>query len=218
MSGAGGAGGAAIGSALDGLTWVVPCGSGTSTTRTCSDLPASGSCPTSTDPILKGNVSVNKTVTFNDGAAGGTYTVQVRIRGLAQLRTYTPAGAAGSMGWQAGGAPSAPYSSSIIYAIRVSSPARDYFVNAIATPADYSSDNSAYMLDYTGTMTVDTGATVQLIAADPGCSMAKNCAPPTTSGSCMVQTFTGLTVPGVAQPFNGQFLIMNVLSVTRVVL
>jgi len=38
------------------------------------------------------------------------------------------------------------------------------------------------------------------------------------AATCTTQTFTGLTAPGLTQPFNGQFLIMNVVSLRKVLL
>jgi hypothetical protein len=96
----------------------------------------------------------------------------------------------------------------------VSSPANAYFLNAI----DCLEGHAVYPLDYTVTLPIDGGATIRFLQSDPNCSMVKNCDAESVEGSSGAGVCNPVVVPdltGLARPFDGQFIVLDVVSATR---
>lgn len=198
-SAAGGAGGQAapfdpktsFASAFHGHRWEVPCRGATFTTaETCYWDPQ------------KFAQNTKKMTTFT-GEAGRLYDVGIRIRGVVEPRTYLVDGKIHDPGskpaFLAGGTP-APGNDYNIYRIVVSKPAKTYYLNAYKQTAHLIFD-----IDYKATIRVEGGATVSLEAQD--------------SNTEAIANHKRLVIPDVPpapEPFNGQFIQLDVTSVTRV--
>jgi hypothetical protein len=131
------------------------------------------------------------------GTPGVTYDVTVRLRGVIEQKTY-PAGCT-SGAWSSGGSINGdPYN---VYRITVSSPAQTYYVNA-----GTSNITHTWALDYQQTFRVDAGATVTLFADAVDGAEIRN----------LDATGTPISIPGVAvaQPYDGQFVQLDVVAVT----
>jgi len=131
------------------------------------------------------------------GTPGVTYDVTVRLRGVVEQKTY-PAGCT-SGAWSSGGVINGdPYN---VYRITVSSPAQTYYVNA-----GTSNITHTWALDYQQTFRVDAGATVTLFADVVDGAEIRN----------LDATGTPISIPGVAvaQPYDGQFVQLDVVAVT----
>jgi hypothetical protein len=92
-----------------------------------------------------------------------------------------------------------------VYKLEVSSPAQTYFLNAGASNIERS-----WALDYVRNIKVNAGATLTLSADAVDAAEIKNID--------NTQAGVPLIIPGVApapEPYNGQFVQMDVLSVTR---
>jgi hypothetical protein len=193
----------------------------------------------STDP-LGGRVSRNDFGVFG-GAPGAPYCVTVRVQGVTASKGYAddsaigrsgaPYGIAspasfgasfdangddGADGWVAGGMPGAADNHSV-NALLVGSPLQIYYLNSIALAGDARSNDTSYVVDYTATFPVNGGASLQFIAADFDGTIVANCAPG-SSATCTPSSLSPLPAvrepPGtsIADPFNGQFLIMTVVA------
>lgn len=131
------------------------------------------------------------------GDALRQYDVRLRFRGVLEYRSYTGGEPAGSTPqWYAGGAPSCTGNPFTIVALQVSAPAVTYHVN------NGPETNVTHVLDYEQTLVVQGGATVTLFSN--GCDGQQ------------VSNHQGNVVPGLdTQPYDGQYLRMDVLSVAR---
>lgn len=143
-----------------------------------------------------GTVATTTASTTMGGAPGVTYDVTVRLRGVVEQKTYPGGCASGS--WSVnGGINGDPYN---IYRLQVSSPAQTFYINA-----GTSYITSTFALDYQQTFRVDAGATVTLFADAVDGAEIRN----------LDATGTPISIPGVAvaQPYDGQFVQLDVLSV-----
>jgi len=168
---------------LDGLRWELPC-----LVHTTAEL-----CTTPGGPVV-----VSATLA---GAAGTTYDVTLRFRGVVEPKTYT--GGTRDGFWQEGGAPAADTAN--IYSLEVSDPAGVFYVNAGTTRP--STDLYCDALDFTRTVPMSAGAAVTLSAAPLDALQILN---RDMSGAALVIP----DVPPAPAAFDGQFVQMDVLSVT----
>ncbi len=203
--------------------------------------PKSGNCqlPSATVPYLTaGTINLDKTIQVR-GTPGKTYTVTARIQGVVEPKHYqngvnttaatcaaTPA-VATNCGWYVGGAPqtSGNYN---VYMMWVSAPAptpttglagQYFFLNNI----NKTEAHNSYPIDYTVTFQVNGGAMVRFMADDSNCSAIKNCATssadtvPGGGGHCDPITLPNVVstpAGAVTQPYNGQFIILSVVSIS----
>jgi hypothetical protein len=208
--------------ALHGFTILMPCVMDHAEPHTCYSK--TGTCPTNADPVLNGALGTNQVLTFG-GTAGVMYDVTVRVQGQVEAKVYTDGNDQANTsplpadGFYEGGGPhlsvAAEYNT---YAMRVSSPAQDYFFNSIGIDGDNRVRRSTFDIDFTATIPIEGGATLRMIAADPNCLATKNCADPETS-VCTPHNFSNLSAEIAgdigSQPYNGQFVGFLVQSVTR---
>ena len=141
------------------------------------------------------------TVTVNSvlgGAVGVTYDVTLHFRGVVERKNYL-GGCSDGAYWQSGGTDNGDIGN--VYALHVSNPPQDYFLNVGIGP-----QNVPVAIDYVKTVRIDAGATVTLFAA------SKDAAELFNSDA----SSTPISIPGtsVAQPFDGQFIQMDVEAVT----
>ena len=208
---------------LHGFTTLVPCSMPyaardcrTASQQACADL-------ANADPVLNGARPTDETLRFG-GEPGTIYNVRVRVQGQVEGKQYAggtdQSSAAGlpADGFYVGGAPDnsiePPFNT---YAMRVSSPSKDYFFNSIATGNDTRIRSSTFDIDYEAVIRVEGGATLRMIASDPNCLSTKNCADP-VAADCNPHSFGGLS-PEIAdaigsQPYDAQFVGFVVQSVT----
>lgn len=149
----------------------------------------------------KGNtcstVAAQTVSTVLGGTAGVTYDVQLHFEGIVEQKTYT-GGCSDGAYFLTGGASNGD--SFNVYELTVSSPPAVYFLNR-----GTSGINNCYVIDYIKTIRVDAGATLTLLADAVDGAEISNVDPKGAP----------LMVPGasVAQPYDGQFIQMDVLSV-----
>jgi hypothetical protein len=155
----------------------------------CTGAPSGPACPTTASTMQSATLA---------GAAGTTYDVTLHFRGIVEEKTYTGGCALGSGTWLSGGADSGDTFN--VYRLTVSSPPQTYFLNAGA-----SSINHLFAIDFQQTVRIDAGATVSLFADAKDAQEIINVGADGT---------TPLTVTGtsVAQPYNGQFIQMDVVA------
>jgi len=174
-----------VAASLSGLTWALPC-TGEAGAQSCY-----------TDP----SQTVSATL---GGAAGVTYDVTLRFRGVVEQKTYDKGCAgAGSGLWVSGGAPA--NDSYNIYRLEVSSPAQTFYLNAGASNITHT-----FALDFQQSIRMNAGASITLYAASLDNQQIKNLQDPSTGteGAPIVVEGTAL-----AQPYDGQFIQMDVLDV-----
>ncbi len=133
-----------------------------------------------------------------NGAVGVTYNVTLRFLGIVETKAYT-GGSSDLTSWQVGGTPSGTVWN--IYKLEISSPSQTYYLNRGADSAF-----TVLTLDITKTIQITTGATVTMTADAVGTEEVYH----TTSHPALV--FLDATRP--VQPYYGQFINMEVLSVT----
>lgn len=152
----------------------------------CGDTgsPACGTMPTTT---------VSATV---GGAAGVTYDVTAHFRGVIEQKTYSLGCV--DQSWVAGGDDNGD--SYNVYELSISSPPQHYFLNAGASNITH-----CWVIDYEKSFRADAGATVTLYAASKDNQEIRN----------IDANGQPLTVAGtsVQQPYDGQFIEMDVVSV-----
>jgi hypothetical protein len=158
----------------------------------CTAAPSGPACAT---------VASTMQTTILGGANGTTYDVTLRFRGVVEQKTYTGGCAPGGGMWLSGGAESGDTFN--VYRLSISSPPQTYFLNAGA-----SSINHVFALDFQQTMRIDANARVTLYADAKDQQEIINVG---TDGTTPV-TVTGTTV---AQPYNGQFIQMDVVSLQQ---
>lgn len=166
---------------LDGLRWEMPC--------------------TAVDPVDPAHVCQTvkpavQTATLG-GAAGATYAVTLRFRGVVEEKAY--AGGTKEDHWQIGGTPATdPFN---VYELKVSDPAQSYFVNSGSSYTMHS-----FPLDYQKTIQVKGGSQV-ILSADPiDTGEIKNV---DANGAPLVVA----GVPPAPASYDGQFVQMDVVSV-----
>jgi hypothetical protein len=164
------------------------------------DLPCThvdGECKVT--PPNAPTVVVNRTVTFG-GAPGTTYHVTLRFRGVVERKIIT-GGVLQDPYFRIGGTPSTSHYNE--YSLRVSSPRAVYYLN------DGPKENTwCVAVDYTKTVDIDGGAQVTLFADSHNDQQIEN---RDDKGKPIV--FPGL--PPAPLPYDGQFLQIDVVSVTR---
>jgi hypothetical protein len=143
------------------------------------------------DPKTTDNFTVQKTF---GGEKGMRYKVTIRFRGVVEPMMYKDGKQVGDYFYIGGEKNNATYN---IYQITVSSPAQHYFLNRQDAVG-----HKIFTIDYTQTIEIDAGATVTFHGDGQNGQMITN--------------FKKLVVPGVApapQPFNGQFIQLDVVDV-----
>jgi hypothetical protein len=175
---------AAIAVSLHGARWELPCISDDSNPSVCNTDPEPG-------------FALSTTVT---GPVGRSYDVTIRFRGVVEPKTYYGGTPDSSTPWYVGGAPS--YSNWNIYSLEVSSPAATYYLNN-------GPDSQFYCipLDFQKTVRMDVGAVVTLRANSVDGQEIKNVAQ--AGGSIIIPS-----VPPAPAAYDGQFIQMDVVSVT----
>jgi hypothetical protein len=151
------------------------------------------------------------------GADGGRYDVVLHFRGVVEQRTYTAAADGGAIGAQADGglnpeffvegstvATSDPYN---VYTLSV-----DYPVSGRPTKLFRLNSGVSYLhacdrIDYFATIAVEAGSTLLLTADSIESSIVANL-------DTLGQPFVVPDVPPAPQPFDGQFVQIDVVSVT----
>jgi hypothetical protein len=176
----------------------------------------------SSEPDLPGGHPNDLTATM-PGASGVFYDVTLHFQGLVESKVYVDgvdqdgySSIVPADGFYLGGRAGSMLGT--IYLIRVSSPARDYYLNSLAPP-QMSSVPPPYVVDYRGVIRVEGGTTVRVVSADADCSVLRNCGLGTSS-SCAPVTVPNLD-PAIArtaggQPIDGQFIGMVVESIAIV--
>lgn len=128
------------------------------------------------------------------------FNVTLRFRGVVEQKTYTGGSNDGAF-FQTGGTPAADNYN--IYSLTVSNPPQTYYVNR-----GTSGQTLTYVIDYEKTIPMAGGATVTLTALSIDNQEIKN--QDGTGGN--PSSIPNVTVP--AQPYDGQFVRMDVVSVT----
>jgi hypothetical protein len=169
-----------VAGSLAGLRWALPCGSKV-TSFSCNLA--------STAPVSA----------VLSGTAGASYSVSLRFRGVVETNSYVGGTSDGAF-WQIGGA-SAPNNVYNVLKLSISSPAQTYYVNRGQSGIPH-----CWAIDYSKTVVIDSGATVELSFSDTDGQEIDNI---DENGKPIV--IAGL--PG--QPYNGQFVHMDVLELTR---
>lgn len=156
----------------------------------CSGESSSTSCPTTANV----NVSTNL-----GGAEGVTYDVKLHFRGVVEQKTYSGGCGDGSY-WVTGGSYDGgdPYN---IYRLTVSSPPQTFYLNS-----GTSNQTRVFALDFEQTILMNAGATITLFADAVDSQEIKN----------IDAQNNPVEVSGVslAQPYDGQFIQMDVETVT----
>jgi hypothetical protein len=131
------------------------------------------------------------------GKPGKRYKVTIRVRGVVEPMMYKDGERVGDF-FQIGGAPNnATYN---IYQLSVSLPVSHYFFNRQDKVG-----HRIFALDYTATIEIAGGATLTFHGNG--------------QNGHMITNFAKLVVPGIPpapQPFNGQFIELNVIDVVEV--
>lgn len=127
-------------------------------------------------------------------APPGLYNVSIRIAGVAETNVYSGGTQVG--GFYFGGGPDGSVSGGNIYSLVISDPPQTIFLNNAA---------SLFLqaVDVTGTFQARAGAQITLVADSADGIQLSNSL-----------NFTVPNVPNVTQPYDGQFLVMQVQSVT----
>lgn len=157
-------------------------------------------CNTDASATVCNTDAARTVMTTLGGTAGVTYDVTVHLRGVVEQKTYSGGCASGL--WLSGGANNGDTYN--VYRLTISSPPQTYFLNQGASGHQYSDT-----LDYVQTFRADAGATVQLYADAIDGQEIKNVSQ--TDGTPLVVAGVPDTV--IAQPYNGQFIAMEVQSV-----
>lgn len=170
-----------VAGALSGLRWEIPCG------PSAGNHVCSGAVLTETSTVLK-------------GAAGVTYDITLRLRGVVELKSYSGGQTSTTTPYFVAGA-SAGADGFNIYRLGVADPPESYFLNA-GTSGIY----NCFPIDYEVTIPMAGGTTVTL-SGDP------------TDGREIENVSadgTPIVIPGVPPApaaYNGQFIQMDVVRV-----
>jgi hypothetical protein len=143
-------------------------------------------------------VEASSTGMVTGGTPGATYDVTLHFQGVVEQKTY--AGGTTNAYWNIGGAPSTSDGYNI-YSLAISAPAQTFYLNA-----GMSSIGHTWPIDYVETVSVMDGATLTLTANPLDGAQILN----------IDADFQPVTAPGatlVTQPYNGQFIQMDVTSI-----
>jgi len=184
---------------MNGYRWELPC-ENPKLTDTCPWDPA----------LLEGAIDDpavtlhRETVLTFGGDPAVVYDVEIQIRGLSEPKTFT-GGEVLEDHFQIGGEAGAnDYN---IYGIEVDDPAESYTLNR----NEMGVGHYLFVLDYTVTIPIRGGSEVRLSMIDPNNIAIAN--PGGASG--MAEPFVVPDIPPFPDPFFGQFIQMDVLSVTE---
>lgn len=183
---------------MNGYRWELP----------CEDPSLRDTCPW--DPALLEGAIDDPAVTLHretlvvfGGDPSVIYDVEIRLRGLVEPKAFT-GGEVQQEYFQIGGTPDGnDYN---IYAIDVGDPMQRYTLNRNANGVGH----YTFAIDYTVTIPVRGGTEVRLTMIDPNNIAIAN--PGGASGSA--DPFVIPEIPPFPDPFYGQFIQMDVLSVT----
>lgn len=125
----------------------------------------------------------------------GDYDVVVRIAGVAENCAGYSGGVQGN-GWYVGGSNTGGANFNV-YSLVVSDPPQTYFLNPAAGLA-------VQTWDYTNTIRIRSGATLTLSADSGDGSQLSN-----------ASLLAVPDVPGIVQPYNGQFMTMKIIQATK---
>lgn len=177
------------GASIDGFRFEFPC------KEPMPENPKEGSTGTSAlvtgDPLKTDNFTVQKTF---GGEKGKRYQVTLRFRGVVEPMMYKNGKQVGDYFYIGGEKNNATYN---VYQISVSSPESHYFLNRQDKVG-----HQIFTIDYTQTIEIDGGATITFHGDG--------------QNGRMIANFKKLVIPDVApapQPYNGQFIQVNVESV-----
>jgi hypothetical protein len=143
------------------------------------------------DPSKTDNFTAQKTF---GGEKGKRYKVTLRFRGVVEPMMYKGGQQVGEYFYIGGEKNNATYN---VYQISVSSPGSHYFLNR-----QDKTGHQIFTIDYTATIEIDGGATVTFHGDG--------------QNGRLISNFKKLVVPDVApapQPFNGQFIQVDVVDV-----
>jgi hypothetical protein len=183
---------------LSGLRWNLPCTVPTSS-AICTSKPDGG-----TEVVVEATLG---------GAAGARYAVELRLRGVAEQRTYLGSDAGGAQGAEPeggadpgffviGGPPAGAGDSANIYELDISDPPQTYYLNS-----GKSSAPGVYLLDYLAHLPMNAGAKVTLKGDTvDGLEYSNHGA----DGGPVIPP----GVPPAPAAYDGQFVQMDVVSVT----
>ena len=153
-----------------------------------------------------GTASVNCTTPDADeesttiaGDDGTTYDVTLRLRGLAEQKTYTDYTNADGM-WIEGGSPDG--GSFNVFRLHVSSPEKTYYLNSGASGFD-----ECYILDIQKTIVMDNGAVLTLLADAGGDALG------TRNRDGNGDPIVVNAVPPYPYAFDGQFVQIDIVDV-----
>ena len=182
---------------MNGYRWELP----------CKDPNQRNTCKW--DPSLYDGAIENPSVTLHretlvtfGGDPDVIYDVEIRIRGLSEPKNFT-GGEVLYDHFQIGGmAKSDDYN---IYAIHVAEPQNDYTLNR----HEKNTNHFTFVLDYTVSIQIRGGSEVRLTMIDPNTEAIANPGGNIASG----EPFVVPDIPPFPEPFYGQFIQMDVLSV-----
>lgn len=180
-----------VAKSLDGYRWEFPC------KDPLPEKPKQGAdCMSGLvkgDPMKTDNFTAVKKL---GGEKGAHYKVTLRFRGVVEPMMYKNGKKDGDYFYVGGEPNNATYN---IYKISISSPKTHYYLNRQDKVG-----HRVFTIDYTKTIEIDGGATVTLLGDG--------------QNGRLISNFPKLVVPGVSpapKPFNGQFVQMDVVSVTK---
>lgn len=150
-----------------------------------------GSCPFNPDDVCRMDPTVSTQEVF-DGEPGTIYEVTVRVRGVVEMSSYVGGTPDAGGNVYVGGNVDSYWSP---FSLVVSEPAQTYWLNALGE-----GDLFTHGMDYTYTLPVAAGATVQLRggSGDDSCGLLN-----------LDQRDTPIVIPDIhpaPRPFNGQFV------------
>ncbi|MEX2214648.1 MAG: hypothetical protein WD768_11000 [Phycisphaeraceae bacterium] len=175
---------------LNGFRWEFPC------KEKMPDQPRPGAdCSSGLvtgDPFKTDNF---KAVKSFGGEKGKKYNVTIRFRGVVEPMMYKDGKKDGDYFYIGGSPNNNTYN---IYKIEISSPQSHYFLNRQDKVG-----HQIFTIDYTKTIQIDGGATITLTGDGQNGKLISN--------------FKKLTIPEIAtEPYNGQFVQMDVVKVEEV--
>jgi hypothetical protein len=201
-----------------GFKMEAPCGTLDPRLRSCEHNPCTN-CGSGTVTFLR----TDKTI---GGSKGTFYDVRLHFRGILEMNQYA-GGTSDHNGFYTGGQVSnangldggSQYNQ---YVLEVSSPRTVYHLNnmdqdqrdkyRMGLAGSSGVHHFGFLMDYRETIRVEGGATVSLYMLDNDRLFGRNCKPPSDDfGRCELQTLPDL--PAIKQPFDGNFIWIDVESV-----